>query len=640
VRIVDPACGSGAFLRGVVERLQRSTPAAWSGASLVGIDVLPASCAVARCLLALAGAVDSRFGGGSRGGLYSVAIECVNPLLAGDALEPIVLGDRGELPVILGNPPYANFGRMNRGAWIDELLDEYRADLGERKLNLTDDFIKFFRWGQHWIDRAGRGVLALVTSRTYLDGLTHRGMRASLCRSFDEVYVLDLGGDVDAQRSRTAREADENVFGIRRGVAIGVFVKSGAGGAPRVRYHAIQGSRAEKMASLDESDLNALAWQTLAPDPPAHDFVPRAKHSSEYRSWPRIVDVFPEYISGVQTKNDALLTDFCRETLAGRIRQLLAGRGDGLVFREALLRPYLVAPLDVRWIYYEPRLVGRPRWSVMRHMLRPNRALVFMRQSTCEGEYDHFLATDALASDRVFYSTHGAPFLAPLWLYEEASEATAADSLSRRPNLDRAFADELARRLNLRYVDADGMQRDRDSTAIRPEDIFHYAYGVFFDADYRRRFADELRVDFPRLPPVEDPARFRRLRDSGRRLAKLHVAGTASAAAIPATIPAEVWRIDARYPRFADEVADPRKPPHALVVEAGARGGVWLNRELLLAGIAGETWEFRLGGYDALPRWLRQRRGRALDDDQRRTLLRLIATIRRTRSATKTSRRG
>ena len=81
------------------------------------------------------------------------------------------------MPIIIGNPPYANFGRSNRGSWILEQLDDYKAGLREKKHNLEDDFIKFLRWGQYWIDQAGCGVLAMVTNNTYLNGLTHRQMR-------------------------------------------------------------------------------------------------------------------------------------------------------------------------------------------------------------------------------------------------------------------------------------------------------------------------------------------------------------------------------------------------------------------------------------------------------------------------------
>jgi predicted helicase len=587
-RYIDPCCGSGAFLSGVIEHVSQQKEQLKPGA-LVGFEVLPATQVVALTLLGRQLEGDWR---------RLLQIECVNPLTAGEALAAQVLGEGDQLPVILGNPPYANFGRQNKGPWISRLLRDYKTGLNERKLNLDDDFIKFLRWGQYWIERAGRGVLAMITSRTYLDGLTHRAMRRSLAGAFDEIYLLDLGGDIDARREELPRAEDENVFGIRRGVAIGVFVKTGASSAAaRVRYYVLRGTRDEKFAALDAGDLDSTPWQTVTLRSPQNDFVPQRRRPREYRTWPRIVDVLPQYISGVQTKNDAILTDFRRNTLAQRMRTLLDGGaaasrsaeyldptvemgrrrlGDrlaGLLYDKSRLREYLVAPFDRRWIYYEPRLVGRARFGVMRHMLHENVALIFMRQSTCEGPYDHFLATDTLASDRVFYSTHGAPFLAPLWLWEEDGHGT---ELLRRANFDADFAREFAERLKMRYRPNFPAACSNAADAIGPEDLFHYLYASFFRTDYRRRYDDDLRVDFPRVPPIDDAERFGRLCRWGRRLVDLHLGRSTSPRA----------DVHSRQSPCLDDAAQPLR-------------------------------QWRLGGYAVLPRWLRQRRRRPLSGDER-----------------------
>jgi methylase of polypeptide subunit release factors len=239
LRIVDPACGGGVFLLAAAKLAERRP-----GSSLVGFDVSPAAIAVTRELL--------------RDSKVPTELKCVNPLLAGDELQHQLL-PRPSTLVILGNPPYANYGRLNRGPWIDALLADYRRGVHEQKLNLTDDFIKFLRWGQHWIDQAEHGVLAMITSRTYLTGVTHRGMRRSLIESFPRIEIADLHGD-DAS-------GDENIFPIRRGVAIGVFAKVGqASSLPGQRnYASLQGSRIEKLAALQYSCAPVLRIEiTLA----------------------------------------------------------------------------------------------------------------------------------------------------------------------------------------------------------------------------------------------------------------------------------------------------------------------------------------------------------------------------------------
>ncbi|MBX5451969.1 MAG: hypothetical protein IRZ24_18045, partial [Thermogemmatispora sp.] len=231
--VVDPATGSGAFLSGLMEFLysqflQQAALDRWQRfvteqllPHLRGCELLPAPWLVAHLSLGLKLAACG----------YDLRLQSDHLSLAlGDGLfwlarEPARTG----LPVLIGNPPYGNFGRPTRYPWLRLLLQDYKRDLGERKLNLDDDFIKFIRCGQWYIEQAGRGLLAFITSHTYLDGLTHRRMRESLLASFDEIYLLDLHGNSQRATSRELTGPDENVFPIRQGVAIGLFVRRRAG---------------------------------------------------------------------------------------------------------------------------------------------------------------------------------------------------------------------------------------------------------------------------------------------------------------------------------------------------------------------------------------------------------------------------
>ncbi len=393
LQIVDPACGTGAFLLEVLrhdawQRAAQSDMAAWT-ARLVGIDVMPACCAAGSMILARSSSGPS---GLSPGAGDRAAPRCVPRVICANALQDVELAEslfaaEGCLPVILGNPPYSNFGRQNQGNWIHEQLADYKVGLAERKINLDDDFIKFLRWGQYWIDRVGRGVLAMVTNNTYLSGLTHRQMRASLLDSFDRRYLVDLHGDRKRARGQSAAELDENVFEIQQGTAICVLVKTDKVDAPRTTLADLLGSRDEKLRILAESDVLSLPHATLTPTGPQFFF--RESQSADprgYDSWPALNDIFDRYISGVQTKRDALFVGFTAAEVAQRVQVFLTGAGKGqfaadvppwlrkkatdVDFDAALIRPYLVAPFDIRWIYYDSRLLGRGRHDVMRH-LRP-----------------------------------------------------------------------------------------------------------------------------------------------------------------------------------------------------------------------------------------------------------------------------
>jgi len=500
LRFIDMGCGCGTFLSEAMRQWQPTLQSMAGHASFVGYEVVPATYAMANWLL----------GSGDCSGRVNCQIHWTNPLLSGE-VERLRILQPDSLPILIGNPPYANFGRGNRGPWIDGLLRDYKNGLGERKANLDDDFIKFIRWGQHWVDSAGGGILAVVTSRTYLAGLTHRHMRRSLLDSFDRAYILDLHGDRSAEDD--AVDSDENVFNVRSGVAIGLFVKTGRSpGSFEGRYHSIRGPRSTKLAWLRGMHWDQVPWRQTNPEPPAYSFMDRppgaSRQSRLYESnWP-LTRIFRQWISGVQTKNDKLFVDFDREVLAERIKRWLQSSNSAAnpTFDERFIQPYLLAPFDRRWIYYDRSLLGRARFEVMRHMLQPNVGLVFMRQSTNDGEYDHFLAVDCLVSDRIFYSRHGAPYLAPLWTYanetgEERSQNVSDEWLAACTAQIRAEPDA--------------------------EALFDYIYAVVHHTSYRRTFASELRQGFPRIPLPASTAQFKTLVALGRRLRHLHTASGA-----------------------------------------------------------------------------------------------------------------
>ncbi len=344
LRIVDPACGTGVFLM----EIQRQRPQ-WNADQLVGIDVMPACCAAVRLIMAD----------------RSPTVICANALQDVELSQSLFLVD-GELPIIVGNPPYSNFGRQNQGDWIRRQLAEYKSGLEERKLNLDDDFIKFMRWGQYWIDRAGRGVMAIVTNNTYLSGITHRRMRASLLSSFDCRYLVDLQGDRKKTRVKSATNPDQNIFDIQQGVAVCLLAKTGRDHPTRTTLASLTGARSEKLQILNQSDVLSLPHVEFAPVPPQFFFrqINSAREGELYASWPALNEIFTKYTSGVQTKRDALFVGFTKAEVADQVRRFLADAQRGqfssdvpawlkkktpsVEFDSARIRPYMVAPFDMR----------------------------------------------------------------------------------------------------------------------------------------------------------------------------------------------------------------------------------------------------------------------------------------------------
>lgn len=317
--------------------------------------------------------------------------------------------------VVLGNPPYSNFGRQNRNDFILGLLDDYKRGLKEKKINLDDDFIKFLRWAQWRISETGQGVIGYITNNVYLDGLTHRRMRESLLETFDEIYVLNLHGSAKKQETAPDGSKDDNVFDITVGVAIVLFVKlppdkttkgSKTKKKPTTIHHAdLWGLRKHKYDWLNVHNAEKTEWTVFEPDAPDFRFVPRnAKYEREWnKSW-SIRDIFPVNNVGISTDRDELFFDFDKRALEQRMATFFGAelppdfqnkfrvkdsssyeienrrrtcRYSAKAFQKCLYRPF-----DSRWLYYDVGLTSRPAEKVMKHMIAGiNMALGCLRQS-------------------------------------------------------------------------------------------------------------------------------------------------------------------------------------------------------------------------------------------------------------------
>src|SRR3990167_8038663 len=168
---------------------------------------------------------------------------------------------------IVGNPPYSNFGRMNRGEWILDLLKDYKKNLREKKINIDDDFIKFIRFAQWKLEKTGKGIFAMITSNTFLDGITHRRMRRSLIDTFDEIYIYNLHGSKRKNENVPDGTEDQNVFNIMTGVSINIFVKyPDKKEQTVVNYSDLWGTREKKFSLLINEDFNQSKWQKINVD--------------------------------------------------------------------------------------------------------------------------------------------------------------------------------------------------------------------------------------------------------------------------------------------------------------------------------------------------------------------------------------
>jgi len=628
--ILDPATGTATFLYFVIDQIHQAfakQAGAWDDYvakhllnRIFGFELLMAPYAVAHLKLGMQlQETGYQFGSDQRLGIYLTntleeaakkSEQLFSSWVADEANAAAKIKRDDPILVVLGNPPYSNFGRMNRGQWILNLLDDYKKNLNERKINIDDDFIKFIRFAQWRIERTGEGIIGFITNNTYLDGITHRRMRECLLNTFSEIYVLNLHGSAKKKETAPDGSKDESVFDITVGTSIALFVKLPKTKDCRVFHADLWGERATKYNALRDLDAAKTQWTELKPKQPHYFLVPKEfAGEDEYRAGSSLGEIFSVWQNGLKTDRDELFFDLDRDTLVKRIENFYSGdygedfrakyrivasssydiekrRGE-TEFSEANIRRCLYRPFDLRWLYYDPKLTSRPAEKVMRHMIAgKNIAFICLRQ-TRRGETGTFLASrDLINKDAVSLFDIGTVF--PLYLTDQDD----LHGIAQRPNLSSTFLKALAEKLQLPQEKPHGLPKD-----ITPEDIFHYAYAVFHSPMYRTRYAEFLEIDFPRLPLTSDVNLFRESAAKGAELVALHLMES---------------------PKLEELITDWPVKGDNVVGKVGYTENdrrVWINKTQYFGGVPTTVWKFHIGGYQVCDKWLKDRKGRALSYD-------------------------
>ena len=662
VLILDPAVGTGTFLREAVSQIhddvqRRRLGGAWPDyvqehllPRLFGFELMMAPYAICHLKLALEiGGEQGQFTmpAGERLKVFLTnsleeAHEAVSgPMFASQiALEArsadAVKRDRPVM-VVIGNPPYSGHS-ANKGKWIRDLISDYKRDVPELKKPgqakwLSDDYVKFIRFAQWRIERTGEGVLGFVTNHSYLDNPTFRGMRRSLMKSFDEIYLLDLHGNSKRKERAPGGGADENVFDITQGVAIGLFVKrsTGAVDLARVLHADLWGERGAgtesgKYGWLAANSVETTEWTELSPKSPRYLFVPRDEAlADEYENaWsvPAIFAPNGDPAPGIVTTHDQFAISWSQADAISKVERLLSTKSEDearSIWRlcsqnqwqydrakkelsDGGWRDHVETiqyrPFDVRATVFDRNVAVHRRERVMRHMLAgPNLGLIACRQQSQQGTWGHCgLTREIIESGAISNKTREINYLFPLYRYPEAAEEMELGIADRTPNLAPGFTAALASSVELDFTsDRPG---DLDAT-FGPEDVFHYIYAVLHSPEYRRRYADFLKSDFPRVPLPGNRALFADLAGLGARLTAQHLmeGDGEDKPSFPAGGTNLVERV-----RYTDPVD-------------GRPGRVAINKTQYFEGVSPETWGFTIGGYRPAEKWLKDRKGRTLSFD-------------------------
>jgi predicted helicase len=649
VQILDPATGTGTFLAEVVRNIYqrfKDQQGLWSGYAsehliprINGFEILMASYAMAHLKL------DMLL---QKTGYKSISNErlriyLTNSLeeaharteipfakwLSDEANEASRIKQEVPVMVVLGNPPYS-VSSQNRGEWIQTLLNDYKEELHEKKLNLDDDYIKFIRYGHNFIDKNGSGILAYISNNSFIDGVTHRQMRKCLLESFDKIYILNLHGNARKKETIPDGGKDENVFDIMQGVSINIFVKTKQkkkGKLAQVSHYDLYGKRAEKYSFLLNNNLASVAWKELSLNAPYYFFVPKNfANKADYETGFKITDLFNVYNNGIKTDRDLLFIDMDSNILAHRIKKLLSGSYEQH-FKDTLnindsssyklteviqnktlsvnnIQTIMYRPFDTRAVYYQQGITSRPAYNVMQHFIgKPNIGLVLTRTFPQNQNFNRVFVCNTMA-DIHFISDQS--YIFPLYLY---SDNNLFENKKRwTPNFNMQIVNTVAQNIQLQFVD----ERDGDGT-FAPLDLMDYIYAVLHSPAYRERYKEFLKIDFPRVPYPQDTAQFRALATLGAKLRRLHLLENV-----------EPLQGVATYPKEGSNVVEAL---HATPLHTTSQLRVWINDTQYFDNVPSVAWEFYIGGYQPAQKWLKDRKGRVLNYDEILHYQRIIAVL-------------
>ena len=489
--------------------------------------------------------------------------------------------------VVIGNPPYSGES-SNKTDFAMNLVAKYKFEPGGKiKLQernpkwINDDYVKFIAFAEELIEKNGEGIVAMITNHGYLDNPTFRGMRWHLATTFDEIHVLDLHGNTKKKEVSPNGSKDENVFNIQQGVAIIVAVKTGkkkAAEFARVFHADLFGKREEKFKQLENQQ------QTLNEIPLDEKMLyflgKNIEGKKEYDKYLSVNDLFTESNVGVVTSADAILVGNSEKDVMQNVELVKLSQADGKIYKRLArheidsnnIRPIAYRPFDNRYIYYATDVVERARIEIMRHFINGENVGLIASHLNRQASLGYFFITQKITDFHILDSAADSTSVFPLYLYH-------ADG-TRTSNLNRDTLKIFTHNLKNFY---------------EPEDILDYVYAIFYSPKYRETYKEFLKTDFPRVPAPNDDKQFHRLAALGKQLRELHLLTSPIINNFITTYPMDGLNyVEAVLYKNSD---------------------VWINKYQYFGKVPEVVWNFYIGGYQPAQKWLKDRKGTKLTNE-------------------------
>lgn len=655
VQILDPATGTGTFLRQTILQIYDNFRAKHKGESeeqirkawneyvpkhllprLNGFELMMAPYAVAHMKLAMVlKDTGYNFGGDHRLNVFLTnSLEEAgkddfqmtlfdNDPLAFESIEANQAKKNNGINVIIGNPPYSGES-ANKGKWIMDLMEDYKKEPGGRiKLQernpkwLNDDYVKFIRYAQHLIEQSGNGIIALINPHGFIDNPTFRGMRWKLLTVFDEIYTIDLHGNSNRKETAPDGSKDENVFDIQQGVCVCLFIKktNHTNELARVFHFDIYGTRTVKYEWLNQHFFSNVDFEVVNPDDELFLFRNyRSDNREEYSSFISVTDLFDINGVGITTAHDDFVISTDREKLIERFetfRKMPQGTDLYKMFNvnkkqgwdinagwrnlqndipiENYIKKISYRPFDIRYIFYEDKLVWRTVRKVMMNFVMGDNIGLVTARSNKSDTCDHFYITANMMETKCGErTTQSAVF--PLYKYD-------LDYGTRTVNIKEELAKCFFAPVGIMYTDDMALQ------------LFDYIYAVLHSPQYRKKYEEFLKIDFPRVPYPTDQETFWKLVEIGSKLRECHLMQTEFNTAA--------------YSFIGDGTNEVIKPEYK-------NGRVYISKTQYFDNVSQAQWEQYIGGYQPLQKWLKDRKKTMLSTEDIEHYKKIIAALRLT----------
>ena len=649
VQILDPATGTGTFLAEVVKHIHKKfegQQGIWSKyvtndliPRLNGFELLMASYAMAHLkmdmLLTETGykpTDDQRFKI-----FLTNSLEEAHPdtqtlfssWLSDEADQANAIKRDAPVMVVIGNPPYSGES-ANKGEWIMNLMEDYKKEPGgKEKLKernpkmINDDYVKFMRFGQHFIDKNGSGILAFINPHGFLDNPTFRGMRWNLLKTYDKIYTIDLHGNSRKNEISPDGSIDQNVFDIMQGVSINLLIKTGKkkdDELGKVFHFDLYGKRDSKYNFLTENSIKSIIFDEVKNLTPDYYFIPKNYNVLiDYELGFSINEMFNIKSSGIKTSNDAFLVSFDKEKLIENVKSKF-----NVDINESLIKKYNYKPFVEKLIYYDDNLIGRSRKEFMSNFFdKENYGISIMRNLVNTDSFSSILITKNLL-DINFYGFQ--TYSLPLYIYKnKTDQQSLLNENIRTPNLNMEIVNEIAEGLGLEFVTEkeegnvclanDKEVRSEFRTTFAPIDLLDYIYAVLHSPTYRETYKEFLKIDFPRVPypsPLtpkggmeETQEKFWKLVKLGSELRQIHLLESPT-----------VEKYITQYPNDGNNVVGKiHFENNRVYINYDKASPLGIEGLQYFANVPEVAWNFYIGGYQPAQKWLKDRKDRELSTD-------------------------